>query len=199
MLTRTARRILHGRPQPSAWERLTLEGVVSAGAGTYGTESVRINEFRLPDGTWVGSRLRIGRYTSLAACEVFLGGNHHSEWRSQYPHRSMLNLEGRIDDSYSNGDVTVGSGVWIGAGALLMSGVTVGDGAVVAARAVVSRDVRPYAVVGGNPAREIRRRFDDDTVNQLLADPWWDWAPERIAREVDYLCAPPMSGGAAEA
>jgi len=74
----------------------------------------------------------------------------------------------------------IGHDVWIGRDAALLSGVTIGTGAVVGAFSLVTRDVRPYAIVGGNPAREIRRRFDDEDCDLLLASRWWEWPPERI-------------------
>jgi chloramphenicol O-acetyltransferase type B len=177
------------------WDRLAGEGIVSVGRETYGYEGIQVHEFRVPDGTWVGAKLRIGSYCSLAPFEVFLGGNHHTEWVSQFPFRSRWDLPGRADDGYGRGDVVLGSDVWIGTGALILSGVTIGHGAVVGARAVVTRDVRPYAVVAGNPAREVRRRFDDSTAEQLLADPWWDWPVEPVRTEWATLNAPPAGGG----
>ena len=147
-------------------------------------DALYIPECRLPDGAWVGAKLRIGKYCSLAAAEVFLGGNHHLEYISQYPFASMYEQPGRENDAWSDGYVVLGNDVWVGAGALLLSGVTVGDGAVIAARAVVTKDVRPYAVIAGNPGREVKRRFDDATVDRLLAMAWWDW-PESVLR-ADY-------------
>lgn len=191
-LKQLARRVLRGKPRPGLWERLAAEGIVSAGIGTYGVETLTIHEFRLPDGTWLGSRLRISRYCSIAAgCDIFLGGNHHSDWTSQYPFPSVLDLPSRTDDAYHNGDVVIGNDVWVGYGATIMSGVTIGDGAVIASKALVSKDVRPYAVVGGNPAREIRRRFDDATVDRIQAMAWWDWPETRIRAELAKLLAPP--------
>lgn len=181
-----------GRSEGSAWERLAAEGIVTAGPGTYGMELLTIPEFRA-DGRWMGARLSIGRYCSIAPCQVFLGGNHHAEWISQYPFASMYDDPRRVDDAYNNGDVTIGNDVWIGWGAVIMSGVTVGDGAVIAAHAVVTKDVRPYAIVGGNPAREIRRRFDDATVDRIHAMRWWDWSEERLRREFGDLQCPPAS------
>jgi carbonic anhydrase/acetyltransferase-like protein (isoleucine patch superfamily) len=80
--------------------------------------------------------------------------------------------------------------VWIGSDALIFAGVTIGDGAVIGARAVVTRPVRPYAVVVGAPAREVRRRFSDEQVDALLKLRWWDWPPERVRAHVDLLSSP---------
>ncbi|MEA2220467.1 MAG: hypothetical protein QOJ35_3093 [Solirubrobacteraceae bacterium] len=92
-------------------------------------------------------------------------------------------------DLARGGRVVVGSDVWIARGAVVHGGVRIGDGAVVGARAVVTDDVRPYAVVAGDPAREVRRRFDDEQVAALLDVRWWDWPAERIRAHVELLCA----------
>ena len=80
------------------------------------------------------------------------------------------------------GDIVIGNDVWIGYEAVILAGVTIGDGAVIGSRAVVTKDVLPYTIVGGVPAKTIRRRFDEDTVEELLGLRWWDW-PEEVIRE----------------
>jgi acetyltransferase-like isoleucine patch superfamily enzyme len=127
--------------------------------------------------------------------EIFTGGEHHTEWVTTYPLRIMLDLPGANEDGHpaSRGDVTIGSDVWIGAGVKVMSGTTIGDGAVLGAGAVVTGTVRPYAVVAGIPAREVRRRFTDEQVEALLSIRWWDWTDREIAARVDELCAPNVS------
>ena len=89
----------------------------------------------------------------------------------------------------SKGDIVLGNDVWVGFEAVILAGVTIGDGAIIGARAVVTRDVPPYAIVGGVPARLIRRRFDEATIESLLALQWWDWEPERIRRALPVLQA----------
>ena len=81
----------------------------------------------------------------------------------------------------------IGNDVWIGMNAMILSGVKIGDGAVVGAGSVVTKDVEPYAVVAGNPAREIRKRFDDQTISELLKANWWDWDIQKIRENVPYL------------
>lgn len=88
---------------------------------------------------------------------------------------------GRIA-TYSKGDVRIGSDCWIGHGVVILSGVTIGDGAVVGAFSVVAKDVHPYSIVAGNPARMLRLRFSEEQIDQLLKIKWWDWPPEKIAK-----------------
>ena len=161
----------------------------SAGRGTYGEPRVHVYGGDREN----GRRVTIGRYCSIAAeVEIFLGGNHRTDWVTTWPLREIHDLPGAYDDILtSSGDVVVGNDVWVGRSATILSGVTVGDGAVIATRAVVTRDVRPYAIVGGNPAREIRRRFADGVVTQLLQIRWWDWPEEQILERFELLCQPP--------
>ncbi len=87
----------------------------------------------------------------------------------------------------SRGDTIIGNDVWIGYEAVIMPGVKIGDGAVIAAKSVVTKDVPPYTVVGGNPARPIKQRFSDTEVAQLLEISWWDWDIEKITRNIDKI------------
>jgi acetyltransferase-like isoleucine patch superfamily enzyme len=135
----------------------------------------------------------IGSYCSIAdGVSIYAGGNHRSDWVSTFPFRIVFNLPGALRDGIpeSRGPVTIGNDVWVGRWATIMSGVTIGDGAVVGARAVVAKDVRPYAIVVGNPAREIRRRFSDEIIEKLLKVRWWDWPEEEIIAAVPLLCSP---------
>ncbi|WP_147078441.1 CatB-related O-acetyltransferase [Methylobacterium haplocladii] len=154
------------------------------GAYSYGCPKVRFPES--------GRRLTIGRYCSIAdKVEILLGGDHRLDWVSTYPFAAMAGLwpdaDAPADYHASRGDVTIGNDVWLGSGCMILSGVTVGDGAVVAARAVVTRDVPPYAVVAGNPAKIVRRRFDEETVARLIATAWWDLPHEAVSRLVPLL------------
>lgn len=95
-----------------------------------------------------------------------------------------------MTDAWDNrGDIVIGSDVWIGYEAVVLSGVTIGDGAIIGTRAVVTKDVPPYTIVGGVPARPIRKRFDDRTIAVLLRLRWWDWPRERIARNISAIQA----------
>jgi chloramphenicol O-acetyltransferase type B len=135
--------------------------------------------------------LRIGSFCSIAAgVQVFLGGEHRSEWTTMFPFNMWE--AGRLigGPPKSKGDVVIGSDVWIGTEAMIMSGVTIGDGAVIGARALVTRDVEPYAVVAGNPARFIRKRFSDDVIRRLVDIKWWDWKDEKIAEMLPLMLGP---------
>lgn len=136
-------------------------------------------------------RLIIGRFCSIACGAKFLftSANHAMRSLSTYPFPIFFEEWGldrtRVADAWDNkGDIVVGSDVWIGYEAVVLSGVTIGDGAIIGARAIVTRDVPPYAIVGGVPARLIRKRFDDKTIETLLRLKWWNWPSEKIARHI---------------
>ena len=136
-------------------------------------------------------RLIIGRFCSIACGAKFLftSANHAMRSLSTYPFPIFFEEWGldrtRVADAWDNkGDIVVGSDVWIGYEAVVLSGVTIGDGAIIGARAVVTRNVPPYAIVGGVPARLIRKRFDDKTIETLLRLKWWNWPSEKIARHI---------------
>ena len=141
-------------------------------------------------------RLLIGKFCSIACGAKFLfnSANHALGSLSTYPFPIFYDewgLEGKnVADAWDNkGDITLGNDVWIGYEAVILAGVTIGDGAIIGARAVLTRDVPPYAIVGGVPARLIRRRFDDATIEALLDLRWWDWEPERIRQALPALQA----------
>ena len=139
-------------------------------------------------------RLVIGKFCSIACGAKFLfnSANHTQRSLSTYIFPVLFEEWGldvdRIPEAWDNkGDIVVGSDVWIGYEAVILAGVTIGDGAIVAARAVVTRDVPPYTIVGGVPARPIRRRFPEKDIQQLLALRWWDWPAEKIAAHLDAI------------
>jgi acetyltransferase-like isoleucine patch superfamily enzyme len=162
------------------------EGVgvpIRIGKFSYGTPTVR---------TYAGDRagVTIGSYCSIADDVVFIpGGNHRVDWVSTFPLRVIFDLEGAYEDGHpaSRGDIVVGNDVWIGRGATILSGVRIGDGAVIGAEAVVAKSVRPYSVVVGNPAREVRRRFSDEQVDELLRIAWWQWPDEIVRARISEL------------
>lgn len=133
-----------------------------------------------------GSKLTIGSFCSIADnVEIFLGGNHRYDFISTYPFKAKG--WGGNDNVYSNGDVIIGSDVWIGSGAKIMSGIEIGDGAIIAAFSVVTKDIAPYSIVGGNPAKLIKKRFSDEKIKRMLEVCWWDWPDDLIKKNVSEL------------
>ena len=138
--------------------------------------------------------LKIGKFCSIGAGAKFIfnAANHTMHSLSSYPF-PVLNAEWNISgskttDTWDNhGDIIVGNDVWIGFEALILAGVTIGNGAIIGARAVVTTDVEPYTIVGGVPAKPIRKRFDDATIAALLKLQWWNWPAERIQRAIPAI------------
>lgn len=136
-----------------------------------------------------GVSLKIGSFCSIAEnVKIFLGGEHRVDWVSTYPFcRYWKGFDHITGHPRTKGDVVIGNDVWIGADALILSGVTVGHGAVVGARAVVTKDIPPYAIVVGNPARVIKYRFASDQIAALLQLAWWDLPDEQIKPFIPLL------------
>lgn len=141
-----------------------------------------------------GDKLKIGKFSSIA-CEakfIFTSANHTMHSLSNYTFPIFFEEWGldakNIRSAWDNkGDIVVGNDVWIGYEAVILSGVTIGDGAVIGARAVVTKDVPPYTVVGGVPARPIKKRFDDETIAKLQKLSWWDWDKDKINRNIHNI------------
>ncbi len=176
--------------KPGAFSReAAIEaGFLTIGEHSYGSPSVIA--YPGDSGT-----ITIGRYCSIAdGTELFLGGNHRLDWVTTYPLRAVLGLPGALEDGHpsSKGSISIGSDVWVGNDVRILSGVRVGDGAALGAGAVISRDVRPYAVVAGNPAREIRRRFSNPTIAALQRIAWWNWEDDLVRGRVNELCNPDL-------
>jgi len=140
----------------------------------------------------IGDRLVIGKFCALASGVKLImnGANHKLSGFSTYPFQFFGNGwdTGSVrDDKPIKGDTVVGNDVWIGYDSLVMPGVRIGNGAVIAARSVVASDVPAYTVVGGNPARQIRRRFAPEVITELEAIAWWDWPIEQISRHLNVI------------
>ncbi len=144
---------------------------------------------------FIGDRLIIGKFCALARGVKFImnGANHKLNGFSTYPFGIFGNgwekVTPQIEELPYKGDTVVGNDVWIGYEAVTMPGVQVGDGAIIAAKSVVVNDVLPYTIVGGNPARVIRQRFEDNVIQSLLEIAWWDWDIEKITRNLEKIIA----------
>ena len=139
-------------------------------------------------------KLVIGKFCSIAcgAKFIFTSANHTLKSLSTYPFPIFFEEWGldsaNITEAWDKkGDIVIGNDVWIGYEAVILSGVAVGDGAIIGARAVVTKDVPPYAIVGGIPARYIRRRFDEKTVTKLMELKWWEWSDEKIKENLSAI------------
>jgi virginiamycin A acetyltransferase len=142
---------------------------------------------------FIGDRLSIGRFCSIAAETRFImnGGNHATTWFTTYPFPVFgEGWETATPESWPyRGDTIVGHDVWIGYGSTIMPGVRIGNGAIVGTRSVVTKDVAPFAIVGGNPAELIRYRFDEETRRALTEIGWWDWDAGKITRNLRAICS----------
>ncbi|WP_339916625.1 CatB-related O-acetyltransferase [Yeosuana marina] len=145
---------------------------------------------------FIGDKLIIGKFCMIASGVTFImnGGNHLTEATTAYPFAIFGGdwqhaMEGK---SYpSKGDTIIGNDVWIGHDATIMPGVHIGDGAIIATKAVVTKDVEPYTIVGGNPAKPIKKRFSETTISKLLQLKWWDWDLEKITKNLEKLTSHP--------
>ncbi|WP_338359556.1 CatB-related O-acetyltransferase [Yeosuana marina] len=145
---------------------------------------------------FIGDKLIMGKFCMIASGVTFVmnGGNHLTEATTAYPFAIFGGawqhaMEGK---SYpSKGDTIIGNDVWIGHDATIMPGVQIEDGAIIAAKAVVTKDVEPYTIVGGNPAKPIKKRFSEATISKLLQLKWWDWDLEKITKNVEKLTSRP--------
>ncbi|HWD31539.1 MAG TPA: CatB-related O-acetyltransferase [Pseudomonas sp.] len=155
----------------------------TVGVGTYGIpEVVEFGDDAV---------LKVGSYTSIAAgVQILLGGEHRTDWLTTYPFPAMVEEVNDIKDyAPSKGDVVIGSDCWICTNAVILSGVTIGHGAIVGAGALVTRDVPPFAVVGGNPCKQIRWRFEEEMRHLLLESAWWDWPMDEVKAVSRMLCS----------
>lgn len=163
---------------------------LEVGRFTYGHNKITLRRWGAE------AKLRIGSFCSIANnVTVMLGGNHRVDWATTFPFGFMF--KGRFGDTpmpghpASGGDVVIGNDVWIATGSTIMSGVKVGDGAVIAANSHVVSDVAPYAIVGGNPAKHVKFRFDEEIRDLLLELRWWDLDEAAIREIIPALSAPP--------
>ena len=170
---------------------------------THGANSIKIewavsarnkknNSFEAP-------KLKIGKFCSISVddVKVYLGGNHRSDWISTYPfhvgwtHNNTFSEFNLPDGEYpeTSGDVVIENDVWIGDNVTIISGVTIGNGSIIAAGSHVVKDIKPYPVVGGNPASHIKYRFSSDVIEKLPEIQWWDFSDNSVNNLVPLLCS----------
>lgn len=155
------------------------------GKYTYGKPQIHFNNSN--------AKLIIGNFCSIADnVNIYLGGNHRTDWVSTYPfghiHQSIFNNYDGKGHPATKGDVIIGNDVWIANDVTIMSGVKIGDGAVIANNSHVVKDVEPYSLVGGNPAKLIKYRFTKDQIDKLLEIKWWNWDDDKINVYTPLLC-----------
>lgn len=158
---------------------------MSFGKYTYGSPNVHWSDS--------GAKLVVGNFCSIAGnVNIYLGGNHRTDWVTTYPfghiHKHIFNHFNGNGHPSTKGDVIIGNDVWIGNNVTIMSGVTIGDGVVIANNSHVVKDVEPYSLVGGNPAKLIKYRFTEEQIQELLQIKWWYWDDNKINNFSPFLC-----------
>lgn len=142
---------------------------------------------------FIGDKLIIGKFCMIASGVTFImnGANHKMDGITAYPFnifgKDWKVAEPKLSDLPYKGDTVIGNDVWIGTNVTIMPGVKVGDGAIIASNATVTKDVAPYSIVGGNPAKEIKKRFSEQKIQELLEMQWWNWELEEITTNLKYL------------
>ena len=192
VLQKVRRLLLSPQPEPRLMSDNPRYAGYKIGRWSYGRpEVLSWNE---------GTVLEVGSFCSISdTAKILLGGEHRTDWVTTYPFSEFFPEAREFKGHpHTKGDVNIGHDVWIGYQALIMSGVSIGNGAVVAARSVVTKDVAPYSIVAGNPARHIRFRFDASTVEALQRMAWWDWPLAKIKAAWPFLLAPNVEDFVAE-
>lgn len=162
--------------------------IASVGKYSYGFQHSKIYSWG------EGAKVYIGSFCSIAPnLSLILGGNHRVDWTTTYPfghiNQKVFNSFNGKGHPKSNGHIVIGNDVWIGLNATIMSGVKIGDGAVIACNSHVVKDVPPYAIVGGNPAKIIKYRFSPEQISKLLEISWWNWPDNKINKYIPLMCS----------
>lgn len=185
--------ISRGRPNPEENIIGSMNGItVVFGRFSYGLEEIVINNSKVDPRIM----LIVGQFCSIAkSLNVFLIENHRTDWVTTFPFghvfKDQLVPDAVKGHPATKGGISIGNDVWVGANVTILSGVTIGDGAILAANATVTKDVAPYEIVAGNPARSIRKRFDADMIELLMELRWWDLPVESIREIHKQLCSEP--------
>ena len=159
---------------------------MEVGKYTYDKKNIKL---RFPG----GNKLYVGNFCSIAGnCIVYLGGYHNSNWITTYPfgykHKDIFDSFDGSGHPKKCGDVNIGNDVWIGDNVTIMANIKIGDGAIIATNSHVIKDVEPYAIYGGNPAKLIKYRFKKEQIEKLLSIKWWDWDEMKINENIHLLC-----------
>lgn len=165
--------------------------IICTGKHSYGLDNIQLKSWG------EGAHLFVGSFCSIAGKQiVFLGGNHRTDCATTFPFGHTLKdlfpggSQHAAEHPKTNGHVIIENDVWIGRGCTIMSGLTIGSGSVIAAGSLVVKNVAPYTIVGGNPAQQIRQRFPDELIQELLELKWWDYSDTSINRIVPFLQKP---------
>lgn len=155
---------------------------VTVGNVTYG--GIEITDYSNED-----TKVEIGHYCSLApGVKLILGGEHRPDNISNFPFKHKLGLV--VREAHSKGSIIIKDDVWVGANCIILSGVTIGQGAVIAAGSVVTKNIQPYAIAGGNPAKVIRFRFPENVITKLLTIDYSKLQPDKIIRTINSWYEP---------
>lgn len=174
---------LQSQHEQKLYEDCIADETLKIGRHSYGMP--RIHRYKGAE-----AKVVIGDFCSISPEVTFItGGIHPGSWISTYPFRISWKLANAYQDGMpqTKGNINIGSDVWIGTGSIILSGVEIGDGAIIGAHAVVTKNVPPYAIVGGIPANIIKYRFNQNTIAKLLEIQWWKWSDEQIRENVPLL------------
>ena len=159
--------------------------LLEVGKYTYGATEIKIDHYKGSE-----SKVTVGSFCSIAKnVRIITGGIHPPDWVALFPFRIVWGLPGAITDGTpaTKGPVTIENDVWIGTDVTILSGVTIGSGAIVLAGAVVTKNIQPYSIAGGVPAKVVGKRFTENEIEQLLKIQWWNWPEEKIREAVPLL------------
>jgi acetyltransferase-like isoleucine patch superfamily enzyme len=161
--------------------------VDKVGKHTYGMQNINIMRWDNPYNA--RCKVIIGSFCCISNLTILTNGNHKYNRVSTFPfaERGWIAKDTKTCSAYGNGDIIIGNDVWIGKDVTINSGIKIEDGAIIAANSVVVKDVEPYSVVGGNPARLIKYRFTGEQIQKLLEIKWWEWEDEKIKENLPLI------------